>query len=55
MGSEEGVGRGRDIEGEVKSESLFCGKKSKNFVVELRGENIQASFWGQFVGLTENK
>lgn len=49
MGREEGIGRGRDMEGEVKSESLFCGKNPKNFVVEA-GEKIsklsfRASWW----------
>lgn len=41
--------RGRDSEDEAKSESVFCGN-----VVEVGGENIQASFQGQFVGLTAN-
>lgn len=54
MGSEEGVGRGKDIEDEVKSEFVLW-KKTKNFVGEVRGKNIQASFSGQFVGLIKNQ
>lgn len=53
MGSEEGVGR--KLKGKSNQKACFVEKKTKNFVVEVRGENIQASFWGQFVGLIENK
>lgn len=49
MGSEEGIGKGKDIEDEVKAESLFCGKNPKTLWWRS-GEKIskfpfRASLW----------